>query len=163
MWASSLVDDLVHGGLLVPGARHDVFVIGGDVAAQDGGRLLRLRRKGTNRSWRSARLYIFICCGLVVSFYERCLISLLNSEETGVFIWLRRFKNVRLPHIADTSCMRLQTRASDSFPKALWCGSGGHAYCTRNRLKNMNVGEPNKYRYSYPANTSLARHKTYHV
>lgn len=38
----SLVDDLVDGGLLVTGSCHDVFVICWDVAAQDGGRLLRL-------------------------------------------------------------------------------------------------------------------------
>lgn len=38
----SLVDDLVDGGLLVSGSRHDVLVVGRDVAAQDGGRLLGL-------------------------------------------------------------------------------------------------------------------------
>lgn len=38
----SLVDDLVHGGLLVSRTCHDVFVICGDVTAQDGGRLLGL-------------------------------------------------------------------------------------------------------------------------
>lgn len=38
----SLIDDLVHRGLLVSGTCHDVFVVGWNVAAQDGGRLLRL-------------------------------------------------------------------------------------------------------------------------
>lgn len=40
----SLVDDLVDGGFLVARSCHDVFVIRRDVAAQDRGRLLWLRR-----------------------------------------------------------------------------------------------------------------------
>ena len=31
---SRLIDDFVDGGFLVAGARHDVFVIGGNVTAQ---------------------------------------------------------------------------------------------------------------------------------
>lgn len=38
-----LVDDLIDRGLLVPRPRHDVLVIGRDVAAEDGGRLLGLQ------------------------------------------------------------------------------------------------------------------------
>lgn len=38
----SSVDHLVHGGLLVPRAGHDVLVVPGDVTAQHGGRLLGL-------------------------------------------------------------------------------------------------------------------------
>jgi len=45
-----LVVDLVDCRLLIPRARHNVLVVYGDVAAQHGGRLLRLLR-GTKESW----------------------------------------------------------------------------------------------------------------
>ena len=41
-----LVHDLVHGRLFVPGSRHDVFVISGDVAAENARRLVRLEDGG---------------------------------------------------------------------------------------------------------------------
>jgi len=41
----TLVDNFVHGGLLVPRAGDDVLVVHGDIAAQHRGRLLGLGRK----------------------------------------------------------------------------------------------------------------------
>lgn len=41
----SSVHHLVHRGLLVPGARHDVLIVGGDVTAQHGRGLLRLEER----------------------------------------------------------------------------------------------------------------------
>jgi len=43
-----LVNDLVDGGLLVPGARHDVLVVCRNVTAQDRGRLLGLQKNKRN-------------------------------------------------------------------------------------------------------------------
>lgn len=50
-----LIVDLVDGGLLVPGARHDVLVVYGDVAAQHRGRLLGLRGRETTKALRKER------------------------------------------------------------------------------------------------------------
>ena len=47
--SSGLVDHLVHRGLLVPRARHDVLVVGRDVAAEHGRRLLGLQNKAQTR------------------------------------------------------------------------------------------------------------------
>ena len=44
---SILVHDLVHGRLFVPGSRHDIFVIGGDVAAENARRLVGLEDGGS--------------------------------------------------------------------------------------------------------------------
>lgn len=53
--ATALIVDLVDGGLLVPGARHDVLVVYGDVAAQHRGRLLRLRGRETTTALSRGR------------------------------------------------------------------------------------------------------------
>lgn len=59
--ATMLIVDLVDGGLLVPGARHDVLVVYGDVAAQHRGRLLRLRGGGTTKALRKERDVLSSC------------------------------------------------------------------------------------------------------
>lgn len=57
--ATVLIVDLVDGGLLVPGARHDVLVVYGDVAAQHRGRLLRLGEENSKSSEKRARRPVF--------------------------------------------------------------------------------------------------------
>lgn len=54
-----LINDLVHGCLLVPGAGHDVLVVGGDVAREDGALLLGLKDRGTVRSFPGIQQIVF--------------------------------------------------------------------------------------------------------
>lgn len=67
-WGRSSVHDFVHRGLLVPRAGDDVPIVSGDVAAEDGGGLLGLWGRGTERGGGGAaeRSHRGLLCGLRV-------------------------------------------------------------------------------------------------